>query len=211
MELPLRNAGFALPEWEELVALSQWCRERGIALHFDGARLWESAPHYDLPVGEIAALADSVYASFCKGVGGLGGCALVGSEDFLARTTPWPTRHGADVSTSFPCTLPALAGMDRHPPQTPAHRARAVMLVRTLGPLPGVTVNEPQTSSFPVFLAADSEVLNAAPLRLAKRTGTGCSTASPPPAYLGSRWWKCRSGTPQMRSATPTPPWFKNS
>lgn len=172
VELPLRNAGFALPEWDELVAVSQWCRERGVAMHLDGARLWESAPYYDVPVSDIAALADSVYVSFYKGVGGLGGCALAGSEDFLARAAPWLTRHGADVFTTFPYTLSALAGMDRYLPQIPAYRARALTLAHTLGQLPGVTVNQPQTNSFPVFLAANGEALDAAHLRLAERTGT---------------------------------------
>ncbi|MBJ7415523.1 MAG: hypothetical protein JHC88_08735, partial [Niveispirillum sp.] len=38
VELPLRNAGFRAPSWEDLVAMSAWCREQGIAFHLDGAR-----------------------------------------------------------------------------------------------------------------------------------------------------------------------------
>ena len=41
-ELPLREAGCLLPAWDDLVELSQACRARGVALHFDGARIWES-------------------------------------------------------------------------------------------------------------------------------------------------------------------------
>jgi len=44
-ELPLRDAGFLLPSWEELVAFAEPCRSRGVPLHLDGARIWESAPH----------------------------------------------------------------------------------------------------------------------------------------------------------------------
>ena len=39
-----------------------------LPLHFDGARLWEAAPFYGRPYAEIAALADSVYVSFSKGL-----------------------------------------------------------------------------------------------------------------------------------------------
>ena len=59
----------------------QACRERGVPLHLDGARIWESAPHLGHSVAEIAALADSVYVSFYKGLGGLAGAAVAGPED----------------------------------------------------------------------------------------------------------------------------------
>ena len=38
-ELPLREAGCLLPTWDDLAELSQACRARGVALHFDGARI----------------------------------------------------------------------------------------------------------------------------------------------------------------------------
>src|SRR5690606_9874066 len=49
LELPQREIGGWLPSWEELVAQTEWARQRGIALHMDGARLWESGPFYDRP------------------------------------------------------------------------------------------------------------------------------------------------------------------
>jgi Beta-eliminating lyase len=45
VELPLRDAGYLLPSWEQLEALSPACRGRGVSLHLDGARIWESAPY----------------------------------------------------------------------------------------------------------------------------------------------------------------------
>ena len=47
IELPQREIGGRLPEWEELRAQIQWARDRGIATHLDGARIWESAPYYE--------------------------------------------------------------------------------------------------------------------------------------------------------------------
>ena len=59
LELPLREIGGQLPEWDDLAAQSAWAHERGVALHMDGARLWESAPYYGRSYAEIAALFDS--------------------------------------------------------------------------------------------------------------------------------------------------------
>jgi threonine aldolase len=172
VELPLRNAGFALPEWDDLVAVSRWCREHGVPLHFDGARLWESAPYYGRELGELADLADSVYVSFYKGLGGLAGCALVGSEDFLARATPWLTRHGATVWSNYPYALSAIDGLNRYLPRMSAYRDRAVALAAAIATVEGVTVGEPQTNGFRVFLPGSPDALRDAHLRLAERTGT---------------------------------------
>ena len=129
VELPLRRGGYRLPEWNELRAISHWCRERHVPLHFDGARLWEAAAHYDRPLAEIAALADSVYVSFYKGLGGLAGCVLAGSEDFIARIAPWQTRLAGNVFTLHPFVLsaPQVNAFQLHLPAAP-DRLREAMI-----------------------------------------------------------------------------------
>jgi threonine aldolase len=69
LELPQREIGGQLPPWNELEAQCAWARERGTALHLDGARLWESQPFYGCDYATIAGLFDSVYVSFYKTVG----------------------------------------------------------------------------------------------------------------------------------------------
>ena len=184
IELPLRRGGFALPTWDDLTAVSAWCRDRGIPLHIDGARLWESAPYYGRSLAEIAALGDSVYVSFYKGLGGLAGCALAGSEDFLAKARPWLTRHGANVYATFPYALSALAGLDRHLPRMAEYHARAKSLAAALATVTGVRVTEPQTNGFALYLDGDAEAIDAAHLRFAERTGVwlfGAITRTPAP------------------------------
>ena len=171
VELPLRRGGFALLEWDELLAVSAWCRAQHVPLHIDGARLWESAPYYGRSLAELAALGDSVYVSFYKGLGGLAGCALAGPEDFLARAAPWLTRHGANIFAAFPYALSAIAGLDRHLPRMADYHDRAVSLAAALANLPGVRVTEPQTNGFALYLPGDHEAIDAAHLRLAERTG----------------------------------------
>ena len=172
VELPLRNAGFVLPEWDDLVAVSHWCRKHGVPLHFDGARLWESAPYYGRGLPELADLADSVYVSFYKGLGGLAGCALVGSEDFLARATPWLTRHGANVYASYPYALAAIDGLNRYLPRMGAYLERATTLAAAIAEVDGLSVTTPQTNGFRVFLPGTAGSLRDAHLRFAERTGT---------------------------------------
>src|SRR6266567_4197544 len=66
IELPQRDLGGQQPERDDLRAQTEWARERGAAVHLDGARLFESATGYGRPLAEIAALFDTVYVSFYK-------------------------------------------------------------------------------------------------------------------------------------------------
>jgi len=52
IELPLRDAGYQLPPWEQLSELAGAARDRGIPVHLDGARIWESQPFYDRPLSD---------------------------------------------------------------------------------------------------------------------------------------------------------------
>lgn len=173
VELPLRRGGYRLPEWEDLVNISSWCRAAGIPLHFDGARLWEASAHYGRPLAEIAALADSVYVSFYKGLGGLAGCVLAGSEDFIERTAPWQTRLAGNIFTLYPYVLSALHGLRGQLQQMPAYRARARALASRLGAEAGWRVSpaQPQVNAFQLHLPAEPGKLREALLEVARRDG----------------------------------------
>ncbi|HEV2675597.1 MAG TPA: beta-eliminating lyase-related protein [Aliidongia sp.] len=173
VELPLRRAGFKLPDWDDLVAIADWCRSRGVPLHFDGARLWEAQPHYGRPLAEIAGLADSAYVSFYKGLGGLGGSILAGPVDFIAAARVWQGRHGGNLWTAFPFVISAAEGLKRYLPLMPAYRDRARRLAAALAAVPGVTAvpAPPHTNAFQLYLPASAKALDAAHQALARDSG----------------------------------------
>jgi threonine aldolase len=125
VELPLRRAGYLLPSWDALEGIALWCRARNVAFHIDGARIWEAAAAYGVAPAEIAALADSAYVSFYKGLGGLGGAVLVGDVDVIAAAKPWRSRFGGNLYTAYPLALTALEGLDRQLPRMPIYVERA--------------------------------------------------------------------------------------
>ena len=173
VELPLRRGGYRLPAWEELVNLSSWCRAAGIPLHFDGARLWEASAHYGRTPAEIAALADSVYVSFYKGLGGLAGCVLAGTPAFVERLGPWQTRLAGNLYTVYPFVLAALQGLREHWPHMAAYRARAQRLATVLGAEPGwcVAPELPQVNAFQLHLPVTPEALQLGLRRVAQGQG----------------------------------------
>jgi threonine aldolase len=132
VELPLRRSGYLLPPLDELRGISEWSRQRGIHLHFDGARLWEAAAGYGVPLAELAALADSIYVSYYKGLGGLGGAVVAGETPFIRSLAIWKTRHGGNLYRLFPYAISALAGLDAHLLRMPEYVERARSLAERL-------------------------------------------------------------------------------
>jgi threonine aldolase len=175
LELPQRYIGGQLPKWDDLVAQTQWARERGAALHMDGARLWESGPYYARPYAEIAALFDSVYVSFYKGAGGIAGATLAGPADFIAEARVWLKRHGGNLIRLYPYVLSARMGLRERLERFPAYHERAKQVAAALQTVPGVVVKPaiPQTHMMHVYLPGDQDRLLAASLEIARDERVG--------------------------------------
>ncbi len=170
VELPLRRAGFRLPAWQELHAISDYCQFKGIHCHMDGARLWESTHYYGKSEAQIAALFDSVYVSFYKGLGGIGGAILAGEHDFIEHCKLWRIRFAGDHFTSFPQIISALDGLDNKRPKINALVERAKEVAKALSNLSALRILEPHTNGFLVFLKGDKDQLNHKVKKLTEQT-----------------------------------------
>lgn len=107
LELPQREIGGQLPDYETLENISSYCRDKGIKLHLDGARLFEILPYYQKSAAEICSLFDSVYVSLYKGIGGIAGAILAGEQDFTEESKVWKRRHGGDLISLYPYIISA--------------------------------------------------------------------------------------------------------
>ena len=162
IELPLRRAGFKLPDWQTLLQLRQWCDAHQTIMHMDGARLWESAPYYQKSFAEVAKLFDSVYVSLYKGIGAINGAVLAGSQDFIKACQVWRSRLGSEMWSTFPTLITALEGMDQNLPEIPNWVVRANEIAAALKTVHGLTVDTPQTNGFQVRTEADCQTINQA-------------------------------------------------
>lgn len=158
-ELPMREIGGQLPAWEELVQISQWLRGNGIALHIDGARLWQCPAYYARSLTEIAELADSLYVSLYKDLGGIAGAVLLGDEDFVAEARVWTRRAGGNLPTMYPFAIAAQHGIRLNQQAIAAAVPYARALAKGLAQLPGVRVNPdpPQVAMFHISMDKDAD------------------------------------------------------
>ncbi|MGY5883862.1 threonine aldolase family protein [Modestobacter lacusdianchii] len=173
VELPQRDLGGQLPPWDDLVAQVTWARERGAAAHLDGARLWEAAAGYDRPPADVAALFDTTYVSFYKGIGALAGCCLAGPDDVVAEVREWRRRLGGTLFGMWPGAASALSCLRRRLPLMPSYLARAREIADAVRDLPGVTVlpDPPQTPMLHLLLRTTPEAFGVAVRTLAADRG----------------------------------------
>ena len=172
-ELPQREIGGVLPAWKDLRAQVDYARSRGAAAHLDGARLWESTPFYRKKPAEIAALFDTAYVSFYKGLGGLAGACLAGPEDVIAEARAWRKRHGGTLFGLWPNAAVALAGLRQRLPLMPRYHRHAVAIAEKLRAVRGVEIlpDPPHTNMMRLLLHVDEKAFKAAACRIARDQG----------------------------------------
>ncbi len=69
----------------------------GIAVHLDGARLWNAHVATGVPLHEYGGLADTVSVCLSKGLGAPVGSVLVSSAERIAQARIWRKRYGAGL------------------------------------------------------------------------------------------------------------------
>ncbi len=181
LDLPQRDLGGHLTTWDELEAQVAWGRARHAAVHLDGARLWECTPRYQRAPAEIAALFDTVYVSFYKGLGALSGCCLAGPAADVAEVREWRTRHGGRLPALWPYAASALTCLRRRLPRMGGYYEHACAIASALTDVPGVEVvpDPPHTPMMHLLVRATAAELADAVLRLARQEHI----------WTFGRWW----------------------
>lgn len=197
IELPQREIGGVLPAWDELLGWTSLARERGWSVHLDGARLWESGPFYARPYAEIAALFDTVYVSFYKGIGALAGAMLCGSAVRIAEARVWQRRHGGNLFTLFPYACTAEAAFDQRIGRMPDYRHAATWLAGIVAEQPAtvrVQPSPPHTNMFHAYLRLEAPVLAERATAIARDLGVWTVNRSAATAIDGIVKWEISAG-----------------
>jgi len=173
IELPQRDIGGQQPDLDDLAEQCRWAARTGAAAHLDGARLWESAAGYGRPPSEIAALFDTVYVSFYKGIGALPGCCVAGPPEVIAQVRDWRRRMGGTLFGLWPNAASALSLLAVQLPKMPAYLEHARAIAAALREVPGLRVvpDPPQTSMMHLLLVTTGERFAQVARQLAAERG----------------------------------------
>lgn len=186
LELPQREIGGQLPPWDEVEAQAAWARERGVALHLDGARIWEATPFYRRSLADLARPFDTAYVSFYKLLGGISGAALLGDDATIGHARVWIRRLGGNLVAQYPQVLAARAGLRDRLPKVPAYCARARRVAAQLAAVGArVVPDPPHTNMFHVAFPVGADRLVDASAAVALDRGVALVTWARPAEVPG--------------------------
>jgi len=138
-----------------LEAARELCDRRGLALHLDGARLFNAAVAEGVPVRDIARYFDSVSVCLSKGLGAPVGSVLLGSRTLIDNARRWRKVAGGGMRQAGILAAGCLHALDHHVQRLADDHRRAATLAQGLRGLPGVEVTSQHTNM--VFLDVPGE------------------------------------------------------
>lgn len=132
-----RAGGRVFPQ-DWVVTIARSAREYGLAVHLDGARIWNASVAAGVSPAALAAPADTVSACFSKGLGAPVGSVLAGSGETLLRARRYRKMLGGGMRQAGVLAAAALYALDHHRERLREDHDNARLLAEALAQFPGV-------------------------------------------------------------------------
>ena len=109
-----RSSGGRVWPLDQLAAVVARARELGLAVHLDGARLFNASVASGVPTAEYGRLADTVTVCFSKGLGCPLGAVISGRAELIERAWVEKFRFGGAMRQAGIVAAAALHALDHH-------------------------------------------------------------------------------------------------
>jgi len=127
-----RGGGLVQP-LAELRKLWDWSRGAGVAVHLDGARLFNAHVASGVDLATYGRLADTVSVCLSKGLGAPVGSVLLSSADRIATGRLWRKRLGGGMRQAGVLAAAGLYALDHHVERLAEDHEHARLLAKLLG------------------------------------------------------------------------------
>ena len=143
-----------------VAAASRLTRENGLALHLDGARLYNAAVKLGVDAGDITRHFDSVSVCLSKGLGAPVGSVLCGTADLIAKARRLRKMVGGGMRQAGQLAAAGLYALDHQVQRLADDHANAAYLAEGLRAC-GYEVEAVQTNMVYAQLGDRAEALKA--------------------------------------------------
>jgi threonine aldolase len=141
------RGGGSCYQWADLEAISATAKEHGLALHLDGARIFNALVATGQRSQDYGRLFDSISVCLSKGLGTPVGSVLLGSADFIHQCKRLRKLMGGGWRQAGYLAAAGLFALDHHVARLADDHRRAAQLAEALRPLPFVAeILEPETN-----------------------------------------------------------------
>lgn len=147
---------------DRINAIAQVCRARQVALHLDGARLWNAHIASGVPLSQLAARFDSASVCLSKGLGAPVGSILVGSRAFIQEAHRQRKMIGGGMRQVGMLAAAGLYALDHHVTRLEEDHQNLQRLAQGIASIPGLHINP---EAYPTNIGyVKTRVLSAADL-----------------------------------------------
>jgi threonine aldolase len=138
--------------------------DNGMYLHLDGARIFNAAAAFDVPVIELVEPADSVTFCVSKGLCAPVGSVLCGSKEFIEEARHIRKQIGGGMRQAGIIAAAGIVALEQMTDRLVEDHALARVLAKGLSTIPGIIFHlQPPVKTNMVFIALDEDIpLNAA-------------------------------------------------
>ena len=158
IESPVRRQAGQIVPWDEMVAITDLCREAGIPTHLDGARLYMMSAATGIDVKKYSALFDSVYVSSYKYFGSPFGGILAGRSEFIEGLYHDRRMFGGGIPFGYMAAALTLDGLEGFVERYGEAFGKAKALFEQLNEISGIEVREFEHGSNIFELVLDSNI-----------------------------------------------------
>ena len=145
--------GMVIPE-SYIGAVSEFAREQSLAMHLDGARLFNAAVKTRRSVKDICSYFDSVSVCLSKGLGTPAGSVLCGSHALIKRAQRHRKMLGGGMRQVGILAAAGIHALDHHVDRLAEDHINAAALAAGLSARTPIAVKPPQTNIVFVDVAA---------------------------------------------------------
>ena len=157
VESPVRRQWGKIMPFDEMKAVTDYCRDRQIGSHLDGARLYMMSGATGILPADYAALFDTVYVSLYKYFGAPFGAILAGTAEFTDGLYHDRRMFGGGLASANFAAALALQGIDRFEERFNRAMTQARALFDKINALESINVEsfEHGSNIFPLKLASN--------------------------------------------------------
>ena len=149
--------GYPIPP-DYFVAVREIANRHNLAVHMDGARLFNAAVALNLSAAEITQHVDSVTFCLSKGVGAPVGSVLCGSTDFIYKARRVRKSLGGGMRQAGILAAAGIISLNEMIERLADDHARAQQMAQGLAEIPGIIINPEMVKTNMVFFGLSDEV-----------------------------------------------------
>lgn len=158
LENTFNNRGGIVWDMQQFADVASFGREAGLAVHLDGARIWNACHAAGNAPADWARHVDSVSVCFSKGLGAPVGSALCGSRDFIERARHVRKRFGGQMRQAGIIAAGAIFALDNNYERIAEDHANARLIAEIVNASPHLSCPLPPSNM--ALITVDNQAFN---------------------------------------------------